>query len=569
MKVVHSFGESKVGRNIREDAGFILTNKIGGYCYFTSKPASRYQGVFFNENFRMYKVIEELKLANAPSVRELKNNFFNFERKRRKVIENFFIPFHYNSLVYELNKEKEIEIILDVRESYKNPEFGRYYEISEEKGKIIIKYKQENEFECYLVINKNEYKKTCNWFLQDYPADRERNSFPDQLYVFSALKIRARRLVFSFSFDKKKAIQENDYVLKNLKKLRDAQKENLKRIFVNAPKIRDTETKLAYLCALNSLNDLTVSINNVPGIYAGLPWFFQFWVRDNAISLKALSLIEKGASEKILMRLLDRIKSNGKTLNKYPVGDSHSADAPGWIVKRGYELDKEKLKQKIENLKNIKSFAASSETWMDSLNRGGDRIELRAVSLNVYHVLFNLTKNKKYMNLGNKLKAETKKEFLVNGMLKDGINDETIRPNIFIAAYVYPELLTRGEWTTCFQNALNRLWLLWGGLSTVDRNNPLFCGKHTGENPMSYHNGDSWFYLNNLAALVLHKINSKKFRQYINRILNASVNEILWKGAVGSHAELSSADKPDSEGCPAQAWSAAMFIELVDELSKN
>ena len=50
-----------------------------------------------------------------------------------------------------------IEVILDIRESYANPEFGRQYEIYEEKGKIIVKYIQENEFECYLAIG--GYKK--------------------------------------------------------------------------------------------------------------------------------------------------------------------------------------------------------------------------------------------------------------------------------------------------------------------------------------------------------------------------------------------------------------------------
>jgi len=133
-----------------------------------------------------------------------------------------------------------------------------------------------------------------------------------------------------------------------------------------------------------------------------------------------------------------------------------------------------------------------------------------------------------------------------------------------LAAYIYPELLSKEEWTVCFRNALAVLWNDWGGLATIDKNSPLYCNEYSGEEPKSYHNGDSWFWLNNLAALVMFKINEKAFKSYITKILKASVNEILWSGAIGHHAELSSSKELKSEGCLAQAWSAAMFVELVD-----
>ena len=146
------------------------------------------------------------------------------------------------------------------------------------------------------------------------------------------------------------------------------------------------------------------------------------------------------------------------------------------------------------------------------------------------------------------------------------MNDFTIRPNIFIAAYVYQELLTNKEWETCFNNALKYLWLDWGGLSTIDKSNPLFTSESTGENKKSYHRGDSWFWVNNLAALTLSRINNKKFDKNIKKIIDASTEEILWKGCIGCHSELSSAKELSSKGCFNQAWSNAMFIELIDEI---
>jgi len=65
----------------------------------------------------------------------------------------------------------------------------------------------------------------------------------------------------------------------------------------------------------------------------------------------------------------------------------------------------------------------------------------------------------------------------------------------------------------------------------------------------------------------LHRINREKYRDKIEAIIRASTDEILWSGAIGHHAELSSAEAMRSEGCLAQAWSAASYIELMHEIN--
>ena len=112
---------------------------------------------------------------------------------------------------------------------------------------------------------------------------------------------------------------------------------------------------------------------------------------------------------------------------------------------------------------------------------------------------------------------------------------------------------------------MKNLWLEWGGLSTIDKKNNLFFDCHTGEDSRSYHRGDSWFWLNNLAAIQLKKINNKKFNRQIQKIISASTEDILWKGCIGCASELSSAKELSSQGCFSQAWSNAMYMELIDE----
>jgi glycogen debranching enzyme len=226
--------------------------------------------------------------------------------------------------------------------------------------------------------------------------------------------------------------------------------------------------------------------------------------------------------------------------------------------------------------------------------REGFRIEIQALRLKMYALmkeLCKLTGDKKhseYERLEKNTKEAVKKVFweppvLIDGTDSEGKEDRTIRPNIFIAYYIYPELLKLEEWDECFEYTLKRLWLSWGGLSTIDKRDKLFYDEYTGENNKSYHRGDSWFWINCLAAICMHRLdndlgktigftNEKKIGKYkiaIDKIIDACCEEILFKGFIGHHAELSSAKELRSEGCMCQAWSAAMFIELINEIYFN
>ncbi len=147
-------------------------------------------------------------------------------------------------------------------------------------------------------------------------------------------------------------------------------------------------------------------------------------------------------------------------------------------------------------------------------------------------------------------------------------HDLICRPNLFLAAYIYPGLLEKNEWRTVFENALTKLWLDWGGLATIDKNDSRFCPQSTGENAKSYHNGDSWFWINNIAAIAMRRVAGGYFKHCIEKIFIASRHDVLWGGALGCASEISSAQSFDPAGCPNQAWSNATFLELCRELKK-
>lgn len=298
--------------------------------------------------------------------------------------------------------------------------------------------------------------------------------------------------------------------------------------------------------------------------------------------------------KKMLFKYLNIINEEGLLPNRSPPTELAAIDSVGWLFKRVHDFifaidnmgitkkflsSKEKkqitniLKETIEKLITSRSEgwlfeSKAQETWMDTSfkkdDRSGFRIEIQAL------ILFMFKLYRKLVGEQHEFEADFRKsviqKFWDGHILHDGVNDNTVRPNLFIAAYIYPELLSREEWSKCFETALLRLWLEWGGLSSIDKYSKLFTPDHTGQNVKSYHRGDSWFWINNLAALVMHRVDKVKFKRYIDAIIKASVEEMLYKGITGFQSELSSASELKSEGCLAQTWSNAMFVELIDEI---
>lgn len=556
ISIVHKLRKDVIEKEV-DDAHFLLTNKRGGYVYFSNQPVSKYQGVFFNDKFRMFRVIESIDLPFP--VTKVINNFYSVARERASITEDFFMPHNFDSFVYSVKNFNDfITFNLDCRESYEGESLNRVYNIYPEQGKLVVEYMKENSYRFFLVVGGfTAFENVRKWKQVFYPFDFKRHSDANR-FVFSAFKLKGSCFVFSFSNDKYKALKECSYMLNNHKNLRKKQEKSL----IYKGFVKNREVRMAYNSALNSLNSLLVNIDGKVGLFAGLPWLFQFWTRDELISLKSLSKIVN--VKPILERTLLDLLPDGSLPNRFPPSSLDCADGVGWFYFRFNK--KTKLKEVVDALikyhtKDSLSLNQPFDTWMDTLERPGARVEIQALRLFLYKLLGD-------KKLEKELASKVKTKFWNRVILFDSVNDQTVRPNIFVAAYVYPNLLSRNEWVFCFRNVLPRLWNEWGGLSTLDKYNPTFVDSYTGETNQSYHNGDSWFWINNLAALVMHNFDKKKFKSYIDKILEASTSEILYSGMVGHHAELSSSKQLDSNGCLAQAWSAALFVELVDALKK-
>jgi len=589
MKISH--GEKEAGS--ADDASFILTNRKGGFAFLSAeRNTSRYQGVFFNRDWKLYKTIEDIRIGKPDELIVLPECV---RRRCASATETFYTN-HEDILFYEVeNYSGFADLVLDCREIHDFDDKDRYYDIVHDKDIIIIEYKKGG---IYIAIKGiSEYEKTGRWEPRHYDFDCKRGSVPHRMHVYHAMKIKidnSAKIVFAYGPDRhevsesaRTAYENAEYIL------------NSKRQY--AATITGGKKSTAYNCSSIALDSLLVTIGSTKGIYAGIPWFTQIWTRDEAISLGAFICQERYSDcKELLMRSISNILPDGRIPNRCPASELGSADGVGWVFLRLHELMKT-LQQNgklgdyfsEQEIRHVKRQLAKSikrllehhshdglstnkelETWMDTGykedQRPGKRIEIQALRLRMYDFmvfLAGLTGNKvkiaAYTKLLNLTREHVRQVFWHSPLLYDGDNDATVRPNVFLAYYIYPELLSKKEWSLCFSSALEKLWLDWGGLATIDKSHKYFSNEYTGENNRSYHRGDSWFFVNNLAAIAMKRVNAGKFSKFINKITEASTNEILFKGVIGYHSELSSAKELRGEASLAQAWSSATYIELL------
>ena len=81
--------------NIFKDANtnpkIFLGNRNGNYLLLSEIPQSRYEGFFYFNNFKMFKIIESIELPEAGAITEIDNNFTDITR-RRGIVKERFLP---------------------------------------------------------------------------------------------------------------------------------------------------------------------------------------------------------------------------------------------------------------------------------------------------------------------------------------------------------------------------------------------------------------------------------------------------------------------------------------------
>lgn len=571
MRLRHLLSGTSSRNELETQPAFFLRNQMGDMLSLYPTPQSRYEGWYILPEDHFIKILDRIEVVGSGEVTAITSTgqtcyweYTDGTRLGWKLLSTL------SGLTVSLSEARTLKITLDIRPIYQFPEFGRSYEIEpEEKGYLVTYSDPTLAGPVYLHIRSAQpFTLSNTWEKQAYPRDVARNSAPTELFVYTVATITTDLISFGTGSTPEMARKSSLAAAK--------QRPQSSPIGINYS--HDTllnQVNTAKVCVQQSLRWL----QSPAGLWAGLPWFHQVWTRDELITSLGLP---RDQQLEIIERYLGSSLESGE-LPTYIGSGTTCADGIGWLclLVREYgthNLTEETTHRLLNLLKTAHTqlavsrkapsgliFSGHNATWMDTIGRSGYRIDIQCMYSLMLEILYEISEDPTYEQERLRLRGSIKSNFLKNGYLSDGVNDPSLRPNLFLAYLLQPDLLTANVWQECFDIALKELRTAWGGLTSLAPSHPDFHPFTTGEDNQSYHNGDSWFFINNLAAMALIRFNQHRYGKVIVDILQGSTEEILWHNFLGHPGEISSASTLDSYGCGIQGFSGGTYLALLQE----
>ncbi len=351
------------------------------------------------------------------------------------------------------------------------------------------------------------------------------------------------------------------------------------------------------------------------GIFAGLPWFDNYWGRDSYISLPGAALVTGGFDDaKEILRSFagwqdtsSRSVTYGRIPNLVTVNSIayNTADGTPWFTiasrdyirssgdvqfaKEIYPVIRLAITSTRDRRTDVHRFLthADAETWMDAVGpdgpwspRGNRANDIQALW---YHQLlagaeiaalagdslsarqWNRTADTVRRNF-NAIFVRADSGLVYDHLMADGAPDLRVRPNQLFTLDVISDSAVAAR---VFKQVTERL-VYPHGVASLWQDDPDFHPYHHYEEAYvqdaAYHNGIVWTWLAGrwIDAAVGYGLEDLAFQ-----VTQNMTNQILERGAVGTLSELLDAAprpgeiEPRLSGAFSQAWSLAEFIRTA------
>lgn len=358
--------------------------------------------------------------------------------------------------------------------------------------------------------------------------------------------------------------------------------------------------------------DALITHQGMMGIWAGLPWFNNYWGRDSFISLPGAALLV-GNFENAKQILLDYAakqdtNSESKNFGRIPnlitptetiyntadgtpwfvsaafdyftiTGDRSFASAVYPVIKRAF-LGTEKFHMDSDYFLTH----GDQETWMDAVGpdgpytpRGNRAVEIQSLWMKQLLVTNYFAKYigdsetaaktivmaRRLLKNFNEKFIDKDRRLLYDHISQSGIPSISLRPNQLFALWIVNDKLVQ---VNILKTIVEELTFPWGisSLSQSDKNfHPYHHYEPKYAPDAAYHNGTVWVWLSGQLISYLTQFREEDFAFEITKLLS---DELLHGKTAGTLPELFDAyprkgrTMPEESGAYSQAWSLAEFI---------
>ncbi len=345
------------------------------------------------------------------------------------------------------------------------------------------------------------------------------------------------------------------------------------------------------------------------GIFAGLPWFNDYWGRDTFISLPGATLVQgRFTDAKEILRSFATFQQTDSTSSNYgripnrvtttDIGYNTADGTPRFIMMAREYVERsgdtafvrEIYPTVFRSIEGTLKYHADTlgflthgdqETWMDAAgpkgcwsargNRANDVQALWSQQLRAgiwFAVrLSDSTSARQWNEQLLLLEKNFLRHFLSKGIVADHLREDgsrniSLRPNQIFLAPLLPE----GTRSRILHSVFNNLTYEYG-VASLSQNDENFHPYHQHEplypKDAAYHNGTVWTWLQGPVISELCYFGKQDLAW---KLTENTVRQILDRDAVGTQSELLGAlarpgeNQPRASGTFSQAWNLAEFI---------
>ncbi|HWJ05349.1 MAG TPA: amylo-alpha-1,6-glucosidase, partial [Steroidobacteraceae bacterium] len=362
--------------------------------------------------------------------------------------------------------------------------------------------------------------------------------------------------------------------------------------------------------------DSLVTRQRGDGIYAGLPWFNEYWGRDSFIALPGALLVtghfEQARAVLVSFAQFQDLDPSSRFYGRLPnivkpaSLDYHTTDGtPRWVLALHdyvrYSGDRAVVAELYSNVRASIEGAlanwtdstgllvhADNETWMDA-RREGDLVPYspRGTRANDIQALWHAqlqagaefarlvgdaTAASRWSRAAERVRQQFARAFVArgSGRIVDRLDaagraDDSLRPNLFFTLDLLDDRIAAARETRRAWEALVYPW----GVATLDARHPLFRPYHLApgryHKDEAYHNGTVWPWLDGIA---LQRVIEFGQVEAAWTLFHANDALALQRGVVGGLPETMDAwphpgePRPRSTGTFLQAWSNAEHLRV-------
>ncbi len=523
MKV--NYSELKKTYEAKSEIFFLKNGNL--WFFFSPQRKSRYFGGFLFFNNQVWRFLDDINFND-----EILESYILSPQEIIFYLKNnqVYLKLNPDSLELVFSSWQPVNLTFDFKDIFKNEPEKRKITIKKISSCCLIldEFLEGNGRVKILIEADSPLEFREDWLIKKMDFDKKRNSPPYEWFVFDGLSGKIREL----------------------------------KIKILEPPLKKGKEEIIFQPQNQFLDFLLLRIQNLildDYLPAGFPWFYENWFRDELLSLYLLKdVCTEDFLEKRLRFYLNNLENIWDT-NKPKIHKVWQWPGADTLLLLILNLDNLLLRSHFTLLEKYfhfwkKKFMKNNEfdlptfsTWMDTLERK-NALEIESLYLKVLRRL--ARENKFYVD-----EANYRKEKLIARIKKQPTDINLIFTFLFLE-----DLFSFKEWESFFDQLIKENFLDWGGLSTLSKNDPNFKNEDDGEFAQAYHQGDSWYFINNLIALGLTKINSKKYKEIVEKIITASLTDLFVDGVLGYSSEISSARERRSEGSLVQLWSMSSLI---------